>query len=149
MFRLNLPEIELNIKKTKSGFQIMDVFRNRFVKLTPEEWVRQNFLHFLVNHKSYPIGLIAVETELNVSGLKKRCDAVVYNQKAEAILIVEFKAPNVPITQEVFEQVAIYNMKLNVDYFMISNGIEHYFYKMDRASNKYQFYDEIVDYKNL
>ncbi len=149
MFQLNLPQAELNIKKTKYGFQIKDIFRNRFVKLTPEEWVRQNFLHFLINHKSYPIGLIAVETELQVAGLKKRCDAIVYNQKAEPIVIIEFKAPDVNINQDVFDQVAIYNMKLNVEYFIISNGIEHYFYQLDKNNNQYIFLSEIADFDNL
>lgn len=149
MFQLNLPQAELNIKKTKYGFQIKDIFRNRFVKLTPEEWVRQNFLHFLINHKSYPIGLIAVETELQVAGLKKRCDAIVYNQKAEPIIIIEFKAPEVNINQDVFDQVAIYNMKLNVEYFIISNGIEHYFYQLDKNNNQYIFLSEIADFDNL
>ena len=149
MFQLNLPQAELNIKKTKYGFQIKDIFRNRFVKLTPEEWVRQNFLHFLINHKSYPIGLIAVETELQVARLKKRCDAIVYNQKAEPIVIIEFKAPDVNINQDVFDQVAIYNMKLNVEYFIISNGIEHYFYQLDKNNNQYIFLSEIADFDNL
>jgi len=149
MWQLNLPEYQFRIKQTENSFFILDSFRKRFVKLTPEEWVRQNFLRFLTEHKHYPSGLMAVEKQLTVNGMKKRCDAILYDIQAKPLMIIEFKAPNVSVNQQVFDQVAVYNAKLKVNYFLISNGMEHYCCKVDVENASYSFFEGIPDYSVL
>jgi type I site-specific restriction endonuclease len=149
MFQLNLPEYNFRIKKQDEKLLIFDSQRKRYVSLTPEEWVRQHFIRFLIEVKGYPAAYLAVEKQLSLNGMKKRCDAVLYNDHAIPILIIELKAPTVPITQTTFDQVAVYNAKLKVDYFMISNGIEHYCCKVDTVNSRYEFFTEIPDYSNL
>lgn len=146
MLQLNLPEYNFRIKKQDEKFQIFDPQRKRYVSLTPEEWVRQHFIRFLIEVKSYPSALLAVEKQLNLNGMKKRCDAVLYNREARPVMILEFKAPNVLINQVTFDQVAVYNAKLKVDFFMISNGIEHYCCKVNPETVKYEFFPEIPDF---
>jgi len=149
MLQLNLPEYNFRIKKIDEKLLIFDSQRRRYVSLTPEEWVRQHFLRFLIEEKGYPAAYLAVEKQLSMNGMKKRCDAILYNEQALPILIIELKAPNVPITQTTFDQVAVYNAKLKVDYFMISNGIEHYCCKVDNLNSKYKFFPELPDYSKL
>ena len=149
MFQLNLPEYNFRIKKQDEKLLIFDSQRKRYVSLTPEEWVRQHFIRFLIEVKGYPAAYLAVEKQLSLNGMKKRCDAVLYNDHAIPILIIELKAPTIPITQTTFDQVAVYNAKLKVDYFMISNGIEHYCCKVDTVNSRYEFFNEIPDYSNL
>ena len=149
MWQLNLPEYQFRLKQTEKGYFVLDNFRKRFVKLTPEEWVRQNFLRFLTDNKHFPSALIAVEKQLTMNGMKKRCDAILYDIQANPVMIIEFKATNVLITQEVFDQVAVYNSKLNVKYFMISNGFEHYCCKVNPENSSYSFFEGIPDYSML
>ncbi|HNX89424.1 MAG TPA: type I restriction enzyme HsdR N-terminal domain-containing protein [Paludibacteraceae bacterium] len=149
MLQLNLPEYQFRLKQTEKGLLILDSLRKRFVKLTPEEWVRQNFLRYLIEHKQYPLALMAVEKQLIVNGLKKRCDAILYDIKGNPMIIIELKAPNIPITQLVFDQVAVYNSKLKVKYFMISNGFEHYCCKVNPENSSYLFFEGIPDYSLL
>ena len=149
MLQLNLPEYKFRIKKLDEKMLIFDSQRKRYVSLTPEEWVRQHFIHFLINQKGYPSAYLAVEKQVNMNGMKKRCDAILYNDIALPVLIIELKAPTVPITQATFDQVAVYNAKLKVDYFMISNGIEHYCCKVNTENARYEFFPEIPDYSNL
>ena len=149
MLQLNLPSSQFTVKQTEKGYFIFDRFRKRYVKLTPEEWVRQHFLMYLIDNKGYPVGLMAVEQQLILHGMKKRCDAVLYDLQAKPQLIIELKAPNVPITQAVFDQVAVYNSKLKVDYFMISNGLEHYCCKVNTENASYDFFEGIPDYKDI
>jgi type I site-specific restriction endonuclease len=149
MFQLNLPEYNFRIKKQDEKVLIFDSQRKRYVSLTPEEWVRQHFIRFLIEVKGFPAAYLAVEKQLSLNGMRKRCDAVLYNDHAIPILIIELKAPTVPITQTTFDQVAVYNAKLKVDYFMISNGIEHYCCKVDTVNSRYEFFAEIPDYSNL
>ena len=149
MLQLNLPEYKFRIKKLDEKMLIFDSQRKRYVSLTPEEWVRQHFIHFLINQKGYPSAYLAVEKQVNMNGMKKRCDAILYNDIALPVLIIELKAPTVPITQATFDQVAVYNAKLKVDYFMISNGIEHYCCKVDTDNARYEFFPEIPDYSTL
>ena len=149
MLQLNLPEYKFRIKKLDEKMLIFDSQRKRYVSLTPEEWVRQHFIHFLINQKGYPSAYLAVEKQVNMNGMKKRCDAILYNDIAIPVLIIELKAPTVPITQATFDQVAVYNAKLKVDYFMISNGIEHYCCKVDTDNARYEFFPEIPDYSTL
>jgi type I site-specific restriction-modification system R (restriction) subunit len=149
MFQLNLPEYIFRIKKQDEKLLIFDSQRKKYVSLTPEEWVRQNFIRFLIEVKGYPAAYLAIEKQLSLNGMKKRCDAVLYNEHAIPILIIELKAPTVRISQITFDQVAVYNAKLKVDFFMISNGIEHYCCKVNALNSRYEFFNEIPDYSGL
>jgi len=149
MLQLNLPEYNFRIKKLDEKLLIFDSQRKRYVSLTPEEWVRQHFIRFLIEEKGYPAAYLAVEKQLSLNGMKKRCDAILYNEHALPILIIELKAPNVSITQTTFDQVAVYNAKLKVDFFMISNGIEHYCCKVDSINSQYKFFPELPEYSKL
>ena len=149
MLQLNLPEYNFRIKKTDDKLLIFDSQRKRYVSLTPEEWVRQHFIRFLIEEKGYPAAYLAIEKQVSMNGMKKRCDAILYNELALPVLIIELKAPSVSITQTTFDQVAVYNAKLKVDFFMISNGIEHYCCKVDTNNSRYEFFAELPDYTNL
>ena len=128
---------------------IFDVVRHRYVTLTPEEWVRQHFTHFLMEHKGYPQGLLANEIQIKLNGTSKRCDTVLYHQDLSAQMIIEYKAPSVEITQKVFDQITRYNMVLHVDYLVVSNGLKHYCCKMDYENQTYHFLPDIPDYQAL
>ena len=149
MLQLNLPQYEFKIKKEAEKLLIFDVLRKKYVKLNPEEWVRQNFIQFLMIEKNYPAALIAVEQELKLNGMKKRCDAVVYNLDAEPIMIIEFKAPEVNINQKVFDQVAVYNSKLKVEFLIVSNGMQHYSCRINLDDAKYEFFTDVPTYSEL
>lgn len=149
MLSLNLPTYEAKIAKRNGKNVIFDIIRKRYVALTPEEWVRQHFVHFLSNYKNYPISLMANELLLNLNGTKKRCDTVLYRKDLSAQMIVEYKAPHVDITQKVFDQIARYNIVLKVDYLVVSNGLEHYCCRMDYGRLSYAFLPDIPDYKDL
>ncbi len=146
MLQLNLPQYKFNIKKQGERYYIFDSQRKRFVALTPEEWVRQNFIRFLIEDKGYPAALLSIEHQLEINGMKRRCDAILFDRNAHPQLIIEFKAFNIPISQAVFDQVAVYNSKLKVDYFILSNGIEHHACFVDTATAQYKFLPNIPDY---
>ena len=146
MLQLNLPEYNFRIKKQDDKFLIFDSQRKRYVSLTPEEWVRQHFVRFLIEVKGYPAALLAVEKQLTLNGLKKRCDAILFDKEGQPFMIIEFKAPNVAVTQATFDQVAVYNAKLKVSFFIISNGLEHYCCKVNTETARYEFFPEIPDY---
>lgn len=149
MQELNLPKFEIRVQRQKDKLTIFDFLRRRHVALTPEEWVRQHFTHFLVEHKGYPKGLLANEVELSVGDKSLRCDSVLYDRELHPQMIVEYKAPKIKLTQKVFQQIATYNLLLHVDYLVVSNGIEHHCVKMDYDNQKYLFLDDIPEYKNL
>ena len=149
MQELNLPRYEISGKRNGERLTIFDFLRRRHVALTPEEWVRQHFVHFLVEHKGYPKGLLANEVELSVGEKNLRCDSILYDPSLKPRMIVEYKAPSVVVTQKVFQQIATYNLLLHVDYLVVSNGLTHYCVKMDYDNQKYLFLDDIPDYKNL
>ena len=149
MYELNLPKYGIKIKNDKGHQSIFDVLRRKYVALTPEEWVRQHFVHFLIEHKGYPKALIANEIQLAIGNKKLRCDSVLYDRTLKPRMIIEYKAPTVSITQKVFDQITIYNMLLHVDYLVVSNGIKHYCCRMDYANQKYLFLEDIPDYQNL
>jgi len=149
MLQLNLPEYNFRIKKQDNKLLIFDSQRKRYVTLTPEEWVRQHFVRFLIETKGYPAALLAIEKQLNMNGMKKRCDAILYDHNANPVLIIELKAPNVPISQATFDQVAVYNAKLQVNFFMISNGIEHFCCKVNPETARYEYFPEIPHYNQL
>lgn len=148
MLRLNLPEFQPKIKKTDRLY-IWDRLRRRYVALTPEEWVRQHFINYLIMEKSYPEALIANEIQINLNQQKKRCDSVVYNKELTPLVIVEYKSPDVKITQEVFNQIVNYNIVLKVQYLIVSNGMEHYCCRINYSDMTFEYLSEIPDYTSL
>lgn len=149
MLELNLPSYDKKITKKDDKPFILDVIRRQYVALTPEEWVRQHFVHFLIEHKGYPQSLMANEVQLKLNGMSRRCDTVVYDRTLRPRVIVEYKAPSVSITQKVFEQICRYNMVLQVDYLIVSNGLAHYCCKLDYSTRSYTFLQEIPEYKDI
>lgn len=149
MTRLNLPPFEIKLRGTKAQPQIFDILRKKYIALTPEEWVRQHFVHFLVEHKGYPAALMANEIQLKVGEKTLRADSVLYSRDLKPRMIIEYKAPHIPITQKVFDQISIYNMLLHVDYLVVSNGLQHYICKMDYNDKKNLFLEDIPDYEEL
>lgn len=148
--KLNLPAYDVKVKENpRQGKMIFDPFRKKYVRLTPEEWVRQHFLHFLCDAKQVPASLVAVEKSLNINGRPRRFDAVVFQNTGAPLLLMEFKAPEVKLSQAVFDQVAAYNLALRADYLIVSNGLTHYCCKMDYAAGRYHFLKNIPDFSDL
>ena len=147
--QLNLPTYECRLREQNDRQQIFDVLRRRYVALTPEEWVRQHFVHYLIEHKGYPKGLLANEVELRVGEKHLRCDSVLYDKALHPKIIVEYKAPDIAITQKVFNQITVYNMLLHVDYLIVSNGMQHYCCQMDYDQNRYMFLSDIPSYDQV
>lgn len=149
MLQLNLPSAALKITRKENRDYVFDTLRKKYVALTPEEWVRQNFVHFLIRYKNYPVGLLANEVQISLNSTRKRCDTVLYNRNLTARMIIEYKAPYVNITQEVFNQITRYNIVLKVDYLIVTNGINHYCCKVDYRNNSYSFLRDIPEYSEL
>ncbi|MDY3847820.1 MAG: type I restriction enzyme HsdR N-terminal domain-containing protein [Prevotella sp.] len=149
MHDLNLPKYGIKIRKDGDRQMIFDDLRRKYVALTPEEWVRQHFVHYLIDHKGYPEGLLGNEIQLVVGAKKLRCDSVLYDRSLHPRMIMEYKAPNVNITQKTFDQIMTYNMLLHVDYLVVSNGLSHYCCHIDYDNQKYLFLKDIPDYENI
>ena len=149
MLPLNLPPAAFKIINKDGKNLIFDVLRMKYVALTPEEWVRQHFINYLLQYKGYPKGLLANEIQINLNGTKKRCDSVLFNRDLTARMIIEYKASSVPITQAVFDQITRYNMVLKVEYLIVSNGLNHYCCKINYRNGKYYFLEEIPTYDEL
>ena len=149
MTTLNLPPYDVKLRGTREKPEIFDFLRRRYVALTPEEWVRQHFVHFLIDHKGYPKGLLCNEIELKIGEKRLRCDSILYNNVLAPRMIMEYKAPSVAITQKVFNQISTYNLLLHVDYLIVSNGLQHYCCRMDNAQGQYEFLNDIPDYCHL
>ena len=145
---LNLPTYKFRIKSNENKLVIFDIIRKKNVVLTPEEWVRQHIVHYLIEEKNYPISLIAVEKKLTINNLTKRTDILVFNNKGLHEIIVECKAPKVKINQSSFDQIARYNLKLNANYLIVSNGLDHFFCSMDVKNECYVFLENIPAYIN-
>ena len=137
----------MNIRTQNGKQYILCAWRRRFVRLTPEELVRQTTLQLLVDEYGYSHNLIAVEVPITVAGKAKRCDAIVYNHQMQPVMLLEFKAPTVPLTQEVFDQAAIYNRHLQVPYLMLCNGQNSIIAQI--LETKYQFLPAIPMYSEL
>ncbi len=146
---LNLPSFDIRLREDDGHRQVLDVLRRRYVALTPEEWVRQHFVHFLIEHKGYPKGLLANEVELRVGEKHLRCDTLLYDRSLEPQMIVEYKAPDIVITQRVFDQISTYNLLLHVDYLVVSNGRQHYCCRMDYEEQHYRFLSDIPGYDEI
>ncbi|MBR5638879.1 MAG: type I restriction enzyme HsdR N-terminal domain-containing protein [Muribaculaceae bacterium] len=149
MQRLNLPEYQFNIKNQDDTFVILDPLRKRWVTLTPEEWVRQNFVRFLIEDREFPAALMNNEISLTQNGIKRRCDTLVADRQGDPLVIVEYKAPTIEISQKVFDQIVRYNMVLRAKYLIVSNGMTHYCCKIDYDNNSYSFLEEIPLYDGL
>ena len=143
MEKLNFPSYDFKIRTSDKVTQIFDIVRRKYVALTPEEWVRQHFIHYLINEKKIPQSLLAVEMNIRLNDMKKRCDIVGYNNSGIPILIVECKAPGIKISQATFDQVARYNISLKVKYLAVSNGLEHFFCEIDFKKKSYKFLKEL------
>lgn len=146
MKNLNLPQFACKIEKKAEKNTIFDAIRKKFVVLTPEEWVRQHFVHYLIDHLLYPKTLISIEGGLQYNRLKKRSDIVVYDRKAAPFMLVECKAPEVKLDQRIFEQAAVYNQTLKARYVVITNGMEHYCCEINHQNSSYQFVDQLPEY---
>jgi hypothetical protein len=150
MEKLNLPEI---IVRTRVGIggkeEIFDGVRKKFVRLTPEEWVRQHFLHFMIRQLGFPASLIVVEAALKYNKMVKRFDILAYRADGKPCFVVECKSSDVEITQAVFDQVAMYNMTLAVDFLAVTNGISHYACKIDHEKRTYTFLKDLPTYSSI
>lgn len=144
---MNIVFAKYNFRIQKDGDQssIFDIIRKKFVALTPEEWVRQHWIHYLIEEKKYPRSLFALEKMIELNKLSKRCDIVIYNREGKPFLIVECKSPDVKISQKVFDQIARYNLTLQVKYLVVSNGSEHHCCKIDFAKKTYNFIQLLPD----
>ncbi|MCU4157227.1 type I restriction enzyme HsdR N-terminal domain-containing protein [Carboxylicivirga sp. A043] len=138
MQKLNLPPVQFRTKQAGNKTQVFDEVRKKFVALTPEEWVRQHFIHYLLKGLGYSAGLVAVEMLVKVNGLSQRADIVLYDKRGKARIIVECKAPEVAVTRAVFNQASRYNTKLKVDYLIVTNGMQHYCAKLIDEMGNYE-----------
>lgn len=148
-YALNLPFFDVKLRETSNGLEIFDVLRKKYITLTPEEWVRQHFVHYLINEKKYPTSLMANEIAIKLNSLNKRCDTVVYDRELNPVVICEYKNPSIDITQEVFDQIVRYNITLKVKFLIVSNGITHYCCKMDYDRQSYEYLNEIPSYSEI
>lgn len=149
MTALNLPPITPKLKMVGGKPHLFDATRGKYVRLTPEEWVRQHFVQYLISEKKVPSTLIANEIGINLNGTVKRCDTVIHDVYLTPIAIVEYKAPNVAISDSVFDQIVRYNMVLHVKYLLVSNGLQHYCCQIDYETQRYAFLPEIPMYEHL
>ena len=146
---LNLPAYNLKIRQEGDTLKVYDQLRDKWVTLTPEEWVRQHFTTWLREQYHYPASLMSNEVGIEVNGTKKRCDTVVFANTGHPRIIVEYKSPDIQITQSVFDQIVRYNMALKADYLIVSNGLSHYCCKIDYSANTYHFIPKIPDYQSI
>ena len=149
MTPLNLPPIEAKVKTENGRTKIWDGLRRRYVVLTPEEWVRQHFVGYLIGQKDYSPALMANEVRIELNGMSRRCDTVVYRRDLTPRVIIEYKRPDVKISQRVFAQISRYNLVMQVDYLIVSNGLEHYCCRMNYAQQTYEFLDDIPNFHAL
>lgn len=146
---LNLPQAHLKLTKKNEQLYVWCIVRKKTLILTPEEWVRQHVIHFLINQKKVPLGLISSELGIQIHQLNRRCDVVIFGKDQMPKLLVECKAPEVKLSQNTLQQIAHYNATLNVDYLWITNGIEHALYFIDRNNNQIQILTELPDFELL
>jgi len=146
---LNLPQYSFRIREKLEKKLIFDNFRRRWVALTPEEWVRQNFVRYLTEEKHFPVSLVAIERSLKINQRDFRTDIVLFSKTGNPLVVVECKAPEVKISQLVFDQIARYNLDLRVSYLIVTNGLSHYCCRFDQTLLTYTFLPVIPDYKDI
>ena len=149
MIPLNLPDYEIKLSGTPTKPTIFDILRRKYVALTPEEWVRQHFVNYLIHHKGYPQLLMANEVALSIGDKSLRADSVLYDRDLKPQMILEYKAPTIALTQKVFDQITVYNMLLHVDYLVVSNGLQHICCKMNYTDNSYTFLSDLPHYTEI
>ena len=147
MIKLNFPVYSFRFKNSENKVAIFDEIRKKFILLTPEEWVRQHTVQFLLQDKKFPKSYINVEKLIKINDLSKRYDVVVFQPNGAIFLLIECKAPEVPISQNTFDQIARYNLVLKAKYLMVTNGLNHYFCQMDFENEKYIFLNELPAYE--
>ena len=148
MQKLNFQLYNFRFKNNENKVSIFDEIRKKFIILTPEEWVRQHVVQFLLEEKKYPKSLINVEKVLKINGLRKRYDVVVFNSDGSIFILIECKAPEIKITQATFDQIARYNMTMNAQFLMVTNGLNHYFCQKDYENEKYTFLENLPNYNS-
>ncbi len=144
--QLNFPPIDAQIRVQNGKQYVYDIIRKKYIALTPEEWVRQHLVHFLIHERKCPKGLIAVERGLTHNGLQRRFDVVVYSRNLTPWLIVECKAPQVAITQQTFDQIARYNMSLQVPYLLVTNGLQHFCCEIDYLQRSFSYLPDVPSF---
>ena len=149
MLELNFPAFNYQLKNNENKTSIFDVIRKKYVILQPEEWVRQHCVHYLISEKKYPKSLMNVEKHIKINNLTKRYDIVIFNPNGEIFLVVECKAPNIKITQDTFDQIARYNLALNAQFLMVTNGLQHFYCQMDYQEKRYSFLKDIPNYNSI
>ncbi|HPF03760.1 MAG TPA: type I restriction enzyme HsdR N-terminal domain-containing protein [Bacteroidales bacterium] len=149
MRQLNLPEYSFRISGKEGEEMILDPIRKKYVRLTPEEWVRQNFIRYLINEGGYPPGLIGVEVKSRFSNLNRRVDILIHDRTGAPVMIVECKSPEITLNDKVFDQIVCYNLGFRVPYLIVTNGLVHYACRIDIENNKYEFLHVIPLYKDL
>ena len=148
---LNMPDYSdrICLRKQDEQLQIFDSIRGKWLVLTPEEWVRQNTIIYISDTLEAPIARIANEVGITYNGLTKRCDSIIYDDYGHPLIIIEYKRTDVQITQRVFDQIATYNMQLQVPYLIVSNGLQHILCKVDFENKKYIFAQQWPKYNEL
>lgn len=146
MRALNLPAFDYKLQDNNNQLEIFDLIRKKYVRLTPEEWVRQHFVHYLISHMGYPKSLIQVEKGLQYHKMAKRWDIVIFKRDGTSFMVVECKAPSVKLTQATFDQVACYNQSLKADYLTVTNGMVHFSCKIDHAAHRFKFLEKLPDF---
>lgn len=144
---LNLPAYAATIQQDGTKLLIFDELRKKQLVLTPEEWVRQHWIHHLIHGKRYPRSLIKIEGALTLNNMPRRSDLVIYDTRGNKILLAEFKAPTVKITQAAFEQIARYNMVHRVPLLLVSNGLHHYYCRIHFDEERFEFLTDLPDYQ--
>ena len=146
MQKLNFPSYTFRLKSNENKTLIFDIIRKKYVVLTPEEWVRQHTIFYLIKEKKYPISLIAVEKQLKINSMIKRTDIVVFNTDGTPEILVECKSPSVVISQDTFDQIARYNLTVKSNYLIVTNGLNHYYCQIDVEKENYVFLNDIPNY---
>ncbi len=146
---LNLPNHNFKITKRDNVIFIFDEIRKKHLVLTPEEWVRQHFIQYLINEKKFPSTLLQIEGGLNLNQTKKRSDILVYNNLGEKIMVIECKAASVALTQSTFDQASRYNSVYKANWLVVTNGLNHCYAKIDHINEKFSFVAELPNYKDL
>lgn len=149
MENLSLPAYDFRYTVKENKKYIFDIIRKKYVLLTPEEWVRQNFIRYLISEKGYPQSLVRVEMFFKLNRLSKRADIALFNRNGQSKVLIECKSPKVTISQVVFEQVARYNLSFKVDFLIVTNGLQHYCCKMDYKQKAYSFLKEIPGFEEI
>ena len=146
---LNFPEYQFRLRKGEEFYEVWDPLRGQWLVLTPEEWVRQHFIAYLVGGKGYPVGRIGNEISLILNGRSRRCDTLIYDAEGQPLVLIEYKAPHIAVSQKVFEQAIRYNICFRVPYIILSNGMSHYCCHVDYDTGEFRFLTEIPPYNEL